>query len=183
MKVSIIYGWSEGKWHSKQLRKRLEASNFTVVNDHKSADIIIAHSGGCFLVPKATSAKYILLIGLPLWENKFIFKSLFEKIKLETKDWWWYKKTFYHVVYLLAKISHWLRMHRSWRRKTLPENSASSIFLLRNNDDAFVNAEESQALAKEKGWQYIDVYGQHDDIWVNPKQYTDLLESILTARL
>lgn len=178
-----MYGWSEGKWHSRKLRKVLAAEGFDFARNPKDADIIIAHSGGCYLLPEKNSAKYILLIGLPYWSEKHIFKSFHEKLRLEPFDIWWYKKSFYNVVYLLAKIPHWIQMHGAWKKQQLPDHAHASVFLVRNKEDPFAHPEESTKLAKEKGWRYLTIDGQHDDLWINPKPIVEMIEMIQTARL
>jgi hypothetical protein len=74
MKVFIAYGWPEGQWHGKQLRNDLIDCNYQITYSPEEADIIIAHSAGCYLLPNSLRAKLILLIGLPNWPNKPLIK-------------------------------------------------------------------------------------------------------------
>ena len=65
-KVGIVYGWAEGPWEAKQFIQQVKISGYEVTQDLVSADILIAHSLGCFLIPANSRAKLILLIGMPM---------------------------------------------------------------------------------------------------------------------
>jgi hypothetical protein len=61
--VCILYGTAEGPTHSRTLRQLLEHKGFRITEDPRTADIILAHSGGYFLIPADTRDKIILLVG------------------------------------------------------------------------------------------------------------------------
>jgi len=67
MNVCILYGIFEGSWHGKRLRLALSNQGFGISDNSSEADIIIAHSGGCLLIPTDAKARLILLVGLPYW--------------------------------------------------------------------------------------------------------------------
>lgn len=63
--VALIHGFAGGKWHTKTFVKELEKAGLKVVGDTSGADVIIAHSTGCYIIPREPKAKLIFLIGIP----------------------------------------------------------------------------------------------------------------------
>src|SRR5690349_1106305 len=125
-KVAIIYGWSEGPWHGKKLRQEISNAGFEIIKQPEKADIIIAHSGGCFMLPQQSRAHLVLLVGLPYWPGKHPVRSLRQKIKDETKNGWWLKKTYFNAYYFLTRPRRWFMMWRAWRALALPDNIQAS---------------------------------------------------------
>lgn len=157
----------------------LETAGFSTAQDPTESDVIIAHSGGCFMLPDDLLAKLILLIDIPNWPEKHPIIGTRDKIKLETKNWWWATKTFYNSAYLLTKPMKWHAMNKNWKVGKLPSDEKSSIILLRNDQDTYMHHHESSKLSQQKGWKYLQIPGQHDDIWENPKPYVDLIKKSL----
>jgi hypothetical protein len=54
---SIYYGFSKSKLNAKGLREVLKKTGYDESDTLDTADIIIAHSGGCYLIPKKRCAK------------------------------------------------------------------------------------------------------------------------------
>ena len=181
MKVGIIYGWSEGKWHGKLLRKELHLQGFTLTSDLTEADALIAHSGGSYLLPDNGRAGVVMLIGIPWHSTEHPLKGLMKKVKYEIKDVWWYKKTFYNTLYFLSRPLRWLKMYKAWKAKRLPKTTESIVIAVRNNDDHFMHPIESGVLASERGWKLKNLEGHHDDLWINPKPYVRLLKEATTG--
>src|SRR5688572_18120710 len=99
MKVAIIYGWAEGHWHGHRLRKELKAAGLEYSHDPANADVIIAHSGGCYMLPDNSQANLVMLVGFPYYAGPHPIKFLPKKIKDEFKDLWWLRKTVYNILY------------------------------------------------------------------------------------
>ena len=172
MTVSIIYGWPEGNWHGKAMRQYLRQNGYEVTANPQTADVIIAHSAGCFLLPQNSQAKLVLLIGMPLQTGQNLAKSTLQKIELEPKDWWWLKKSCFNTFYLFTKPVRWIKMNRAWN-KPLPKYKNAKYLLICNLMDAYMDPDESQNFAKFQGWSFKTFEGQHDDLWQNPKKYVD----------
>lgn len=174
-KVKIIYGWAEGPWHGKRLRAELKKSGYTVTRSIKHADILIAHSGGCFLLPESGNANLILLIGLPYWPKKSPLRSMREKVKDELRDLYWYKKTVCNGYYFLSRPKKLLKVSYKWKKQLFPNHETAEIIAIRNQKDSFAHPTDTNALAQERGWKLQLFDGGHDDIWKNPKPYVRLL--------
>lgn len=174
MNVYIIYGWPEGSWHGRKLRLALKNAGYHITSSPKNADIIIAHSGGCFLIPNDVQAKVVLMIDLPYWPNKSLLSSTMEKIRIETKNLWWYQKMLFDIYYLFTRPVYWMKMSQNWKNPSFPKNT--KIILVRNDEDTYLSPTESQKLASENGWEIKVTSGQHDDLWENPSRYIELIQ-------
>ena len=177
MKVAIIYGWAEGHLHGKRLRAALHRSGFEIANTPQEADIIISHSGGCYLVPPESKARLILLIGLPLWTGKDAVTSTKEKLKTEPKGLWWLQKSLFNVYYLITRPSGTFIMKKAVEDQTLPKLAQANLLLVRNEKDPYMHPAETQTLANEKGWSYVSMNSHHDDLWVRPEPYVELIKA------
>ncbi|HEX5394824.1 MAG TPA: hypothetical protein VFW52_00485 [Candidatus Saccharimonadales bacterium] len=173
MKVHIEYGWPEGRWHGKLLTKALSDSGYEVAASANSADAIIAHSAGCYMMPPDNKAKAVLLIGLPNWPDRPVYKCTLQKIKLETKNKYWFTKTLFHIFYALS-LPTTFRTWRAFQRKQINVGKAE-VILIRNELDTYMEDRVSQSLANYRQWDYIKIPGQHDDIWENPQPYLEVL--------
>lgn len=185
MKIGISYGFAEGHMQGKQLIKLLRQNGLSVTRKLTEADAIIAHSGGCYLLPEVGKAKVVMLIGFPYWTDKHPKQGLKEKLALEIKDRYWLKKTFFNSIYFVAWPRRWYRMWHAFQGANLPKaTSFSSVISIRNENDPFMHPVESEVLAQERGWKVHKLAGGHDDLWHNPEQYVDiLLESLQNAGL
>lgn len=176
MKVGISYGFAEGPAQAKKLIRLLKENGFNTTKRLERADIIIAHSGGCYLLPEKGKAEVVMLVGFPFWTDKNPRKGLAEKLAQEIKDLSWLRKTFFNTIYFFAWPQRWYHMYKAWQKVTLPQTSNyGSIISVRNEHDPFMHPIESEALATERGWKLHKLSGGHDDLWTNPQPYVDIL--------
>lgn len=180
MKVCIIYGWSEGPWQGKLLRTALHKSGFSITRRAQEADIIIAHSGGCYMLPDNSRAQLVLLVGLPYWRGKHPVRSLQEKLRSELRDMWWYKKTIFNTYYFFTRPRRWVRMWQNWSKQVLPQLDNVAVTLVRNEQDYFMHPTDSKSLADKHNWKMKTLQGLHDDIWNNPQPYVELIKDSLS---
>ncbi|HVX48211.1 MAG TPA: hypothetical protein VHA05_02530 [Candidatus Saccharimonadales bacterium] len=180
----IIYGWSEGRWHSKKMRRLLEMHGFEITKNADEADILIAHSMGCYLVPPDSKSKAILLIGLPYWPGRpvplSVLLNTFSNIRSSWRDGsgWWLNKLVHNIWYILA--SPMATYHAMTRRKLsrLPRASAKrQVVLLRNAGDMFCHPDIARMLPSDLGYEYVNLeQALHEDCWLNPAPYIELAE-------
>lgn len=175
MKVGISYGFAEGRGNARRMIKLLKQNGFSITRRLAEADIIIAHSGGCFLLPAHGRANIVLLVDIPYWPDKHISKGLKEKLALEIKNQFWLKKSSLNALYFIAWPMRWYRMWRAWNNMNIPSGEYASIVAVRNESDTFMHPVEGEVLAKKHGWETKIISGQHDDLWENPEHYVAIL--------
>jgi hypothetical protein len=181
-KVAILYGWSEGKWHSKQLVKELEDRGFKLVKNVEKADIIIAHSLGTLLIPEKITAKFIMLVGIPYWPGQPIIKSFKENLKYEASRKyglsWWLRRSGWATYYVLKKLGgHYRTLRRRAKNDLgLPAPSKDRrIILIRNQLDTFMHPDIQELLPVTKNYTLIKLPGGHEDWMLRPKKYIEIL--------
>lgn len=185
--VAILHGWSGGNWHTKKFRQELKNANFKIVKDAVSADIIVAHSTGCYIIPKGIKAELLLLIGLPWWPGRSIYRRLWQKQVHETSHHiahhgWGYtlRKYGWAVIYVLLNpfyVFIAIRNHKFL--DFLDELKNKKIILVRNEEDYFSSPDIGQAISHNRNIKYIKLPGVHDDYYGNPQPYIDLIRKEL----
>ncbi len=178
MKVYIAYGWPEGKRHSVLLKRALVKADYELTNRQENADIVIAHSAGCYRLSSEPKNKLVLLVGLPNWPHKPLHKATWQKVRLEIKNRYWYRKTLLNVFYALH-IRTTFKAWRALKSKLIPLAEDKRVVLIHNKQDAYMHDNTGRAMAARRGWEYVDLDGQHDDLWQNPKPYIEIVNSIV----
>lgn len=155
-----------------------DKAGFTVIDDPYKAEFVIAHSGGCLLVPDDLPASKVILIGPVYWPGRSIFRSTVEKnvndfIKHrqnhQTRRWAkkvrWNLYYFWNIPRNVAMLRA-LKNSRSW--------NARNITVVRNAEDRFCTP-NLKSLPFTHGAYFVKLPGQHDDLWSYPERYTNLL--------
>lgn len=180
--VALIYGWGEGAWESQEFRGLLYKKGLQTTNKVSEADIVLAHSSGCYLVPRDTARKTIFLIGLPYWPSRSLFQSGVRKLSAEIKFHrqnqsigWWLNKILHNCWYILSRPSATYYVLTKHLEKNLPGGSLNDVILVRPKDDTFCHPEVLKLLRKTKSYKFLEIPGAHDDCWINSKPYIDLL--------
>jgi hypothetical protein len=184
--VCILYGWSEGSWHGRKLRHNLKTLNFLITKKATEADIIISHSGGAFLIPANHRASLILMIGLPNWPRHPVLRlplKIAQDIRYLKSKRHFFIKTFFNLAYIIFKVLYNTKIWLGWRKPSLPtSHAACKVVALRNEHDAFMHAKTSLKQAEDNGWVGLTLLGaSHDDVWLNPQPYTQILEKFIES--
>jgi hypothetical protein len=182
--VAIVYGWAEGDWQSRKFENELAKKGFRLVSNIKEADIIFAHSSGCYLVPKNNKAQSVFLVGLPYWPGRSLAASVVYKLTSEIKYHrkneglvWWLGKIAHNTWYILSRprSSFYLLTHHKQSR--LPVASKKSkVVLVRPSDDPMCHPKIMKMLSLAKTYKFIEIPGAHDDCWIKPKEYIALIQ-------
>jgi len=178
--VCIIYGFCEGPNMAGRMLRALTEAGYTIVDDPYQADIVIAHSGGCFLVPGDLPTKQVIMIGLTYWPGKSILKALIQKNwndvqyhRRDRKGLAWLQKVRWNVVYFwnMRRNFAMLRERKRgdfWRVKHLT--------LIRNDEDSFCTPDIASLPFAHKP-AFVAVPDQHDDCWLHPHRYLAVIQS------
>lgn len=177
--VCFIYGFCEGPRMSKGMLRALKRAGHTVTTDLYKADVVIAHSAGCFLVPKDLRAKQIIMIGLTHWPGKSLVWALVQKNwndfhchRRDRKGMAWVKKFAWNTIYfwnMRRNLAMWQARTRGdyWQVKRLT--------LIRNQEDTFCTPDLASLPFTHKP-RFVELPDQHDDCWLHPTRYVAVIQ-------
>jgi hypothetical protein len=181
--VCIIYGLNEGPAMGRELCKSLREAGFTISDNPATADVIFAHSGGCYLIPQQNQAKLIVLAGLPYWPGRPWVIATTLKVWQEARAYnqlgqsgSWALKWLFHIRYAF-NLRAAIRMALN-RTLDKPWNSTQPQIIVRNRHDAYCGPDLSEVPFKGPR-TFISLPGEHDDCWENPERYVNLLQSVV----
>lgn len=180
--IAIIHGWAEGNRLSKRLADTLRRRGFTISDNPAAADIVFAHSLGCYLVPSDTKAKVVLLVGVPSGPASLLPVALIRKLAREIAHHrkhkelgWWGKKLAYGAWCAVTKPSNMYYLFARRNLQNLPVGEGRRVVAVRPLHDPFV-ADNISDIVRQKGYGYREVNGQHDDCWLDPEVYASVIE-------
>jgi hypothetical protein len=186
----MIYGFAEGPWQGKRFCAELVKQGFRMVDDPREADLVIAHSGGCFLLPRPKAGQLTVLMNPPYWPGKPLIISSLQSL------WWnaesfakrgafsfWLKKVFWNTWYIFrypAK-SRWIVRHA--RRDSLRlAISQRRTAIVRSNNDVWLTPDAVRTIGEHADFTYRELPGIHDDCWLHPLPYIEVIKSIYDTR-
>ncbi|MDB5185834.1 MAG: hypothetical protein JWL85_357 [Candidatus Saccharibacteria bacterium] len=181
-KVYLLHGWGEGPYQSRLFREQLIARGYTPTDAIEQADIIITHSGGCCFVPRNTEAK-IIYINPVYWPGKSIVSRMIQKLWRDLRYYAkrrlmgaWCIKTFWNTIYVLGNpVRSYAIMTQSMRfsindMRTIPAQK----IIIRNMNDPWCTPHIIREF--KDNTVYIELPGEHDDLWLNPIPYIKYIE-------
>lgn len=183
--VAILYGFGEGERHSRNLRNALETAHFDIATNPENADIIIAHSGGMYSLPKETVGKTIFIIapscGQPdntwlqtqsakVWQDMKYFLATGSLMQ-------WLQKSAWNAFYLCKQIPTLPKLWRAHHEHLagLPITNAPTI-VVTFKDDPWSGCFTAKESVKHPTYIFIQMNAIHDDIWLHPKPYVELIQ-------
>lgn len=178
-KVYILYGLCEGPMVSRAFREALQKRGGVVVCDLSDADVIVTHSGGCFLLPNKVRAKRIVHIGLPYWPGRPIVVGMIRKIiadailhRRSRATGFWLHKTLWNLVYFWKMPSN-VRMLRGLYKGALWKHGAITT-VVRPSEETLTTPDFS-SMPFIGAATFVTVTGQHDQCWWKPRPYIDII--------
>jgi hypothetical protein len=175
-RVAIAYGFSEGRLTASHLRAALLQAGYEL-SSMAQADIIISHSGGFLVLPRKTTAQTLVLIGACTWDKPVIL-SLAQKLVYEFK----HRKQHGGTLRWLARLGRNcmyacnipFSVRMIWRYQLRKKPSGyQRLIAVRNQHDPY-------SAASILLWPEISAFisvpgGGHDDVWLNPEPYVEIL--------
>jgi len=188
--VAVLYGACEGRRNSKRFRTALAQAGFTLATDAKSADILIAHSGGIFYLPKEHQAKLTLLIGPVLPLKKPLAKIAFRKLAVDVTRSYRQRQLgrlfgnyLLNAGYLVAqphRIAYmWKQAKKQGGRLPIMQSDKASIIMFR--DDPWSKGITGYELHLQHHYTFMHFDRLHDDIWINPKDYVAVIQYLYAS--
>lgn len=176
-KIYLSLGLAEGGLVSRKFKKAAHARGFTFTKQKTEADYAIGHSAGCYNLNDTGTAKIVILIGPPTLSvnSKTVIKQINQKLLYEYRELGllvFCKKNLPNLLYIL-NIPRNIRLRKIVLKRQLPTRP---VFFIRNQRDPFNTTRLEHH--NESQHTYISLPGGHDDIWIRPNPYLDILESI-----
>jgi hypothetical protein len=180
--ICILYGINEGPGIGRAFERACNERGFEIIRNPAEADIIFAHSGGCFLVPPQNNAKLVIQVGIAYWPGKIWLLATLKKIQLELRTYGrekrlkaWIRKLGYHARYA-CNLGSALQMARNLSPDK-PWNNAQPQVIVRNREDVYCSP--NVHLLHYRGPRtFISLPGEHDDCWEHPERYLSLIQSL-----
>lgn len=180
----MLYGFGEGPWHGKQFKKRLAGTDFEIVTDPNEADTVIAHSAGCFYTPQLREAQTIMLIGPTYWPGRNPNVQWLQKIWIDFRlnifchPLFLLRKTGWNIIYLVRDISRARQIIKLAKRFSITEViTHHKSIIVRNKHDTWLKPDLDELKKYNASLRIHHVAGEHDDCWLHPDIYVNLLQS------
>lgn len=184
--VAFLYGALEGPAHSKQFRRVLKRAGYAIGDKAAAADVVIAHSGGCMLVPLDKPEQLTLFINPTYWPGNVPRKQAVRKIGRDFRHYLTrraFQRLRYHLWsgwYFLTDWGHSRRLLAAAKQSDFPNDiaiPAGQVIVARNEHDPWFT-DDLRALQKaHPNIRIVHLPGDHDDCWFNPEPYVNLLQS------
>lgn len=182
---AVSYGFLGGPAHSRKLRQLLSAKGYDCTADLEHADIILAHSAGCFLIPKQAKPKLVVYVGMPLAQAQLpaafvkanhssIVSALHDKAIIKVM-----KITLLSWYYGLRQPKRNWNIIRTIKTAvpTLPPGAA--ITFITNRYDPWPSGDTLHQYVESKEgrqWVFMSLPGSHDDVWEQPEKYAAIID-------
>lgn len=188
--VGIAYGFNEGPALSTRLYAALAARGFSITTDLSAADILIAHSGGLFLLPKDTAGKTIFIMNpscAPLRKFPVTFvQKMWTECRQNVKDGHtgeWRRKAARNVWCALTRPVHnWQVATRNLKHAAhLPDITAKKVLVVTARHDPWAARLPLAETARLPRYTFLSHAGTHDSLWLTPGHYADIVQSVYGA--
>lgn len=182
-RVAVLYGIVSGQRIGKYLYTALEQAGYSLVSDPKDADIIIAHSAGCFWLPAHTPA---ILIDPPYWpgrpaahrvRNRLASYMHLRRNNYTLKQWLW--RTLwgsYYAVFDFRRNNRIISYADHFDLKTVIKDRP--VVIIRNGNDDWLSPAVHELAASNTNLSIVDIPGDHDDCWIHPEPYVAALKQL-----
>lgn len=186
-KIYIGYGFCEGTHIGQAFLDALQKAGFVGTDEPQAADIFVGHSGGCFLVPKETHAKLVIMVGIPFRSGYSTFNTLLKKNTREFREYHrtglgkqWRTKLSWNIVYFWNMANNW-QMLRAMRKGLQPA-TGRRVICIRNRDDDCCTELISQQKGLER-YAFLSLPGSHDDLWIHSDTYAAIIKAYYGAEV
>lgn len=179
---AISYGFVEGSFHALKLDRLLKKAGFVPAKNMHDADIIIAHSAGCWLIPNNAKPKLVIYVGMPLpltsaqktwlksnWLSMRLFISkghVFQMLRIGLLN------TYYALLQPRRSLDI---IHGSKSAQPVIFPDSSTVFIA-NRHDPWPRSKQLDNYVESNGWSFLSLPGSHNNIWQHPIYYVDIIK-------
>jgi hypothetical protein len=186
LKVHVVPGWAEGNWHFKQLARGF-GSNFTLEHDSREADIIIAHSSGCYSLPELSQARLVVILDPPYWPGRSIARRALKHVVFDAVRQirrygiiFWLRLRAWNIFYLIIEPWRHVKIWRSLRQTFKLSSTADISIVVRDKKDAYCGP-AIDVLASNYDVPVVEAETFHEDCWRFPDKYIEIMEQTLRS--
>jgi pimeloyl-ACP methyl ester carboxylesterase len=177
LSFAISYGLAGGPAHSRELRHQLRRAGLRQADRLDRADIIIAHSGGCWLIPPTAQPLLIVYIGMTLAQERpgrtfLANKALMAKHSSRARRLSTAAKNAYYGLRQPRRNINMVRQAKTARPVIFP--GCPAVFIA-NRHDPWTKDDQTQNYLDNYDWAFINLPGAHDDIWEHPERYAAII--------
>lgn len=177
MTIGICYGFVEGKTRARRFARLCKKSGFELA-ELENADLIVAHSAGCWLLPADIHPKLVIYVGMPLNRSRSQenwLKSTIDSINIEgLKN--NITARLSNIYYLLRNPIRNLKIIAHPRIGYAVEYADTPTIFIANQHDSWPIAEDFPVFIANHPWTFIGLPGTHDDIWQHPDRYVAIIK-------
>ncbi len=184
LRCYISHGFMGGPIHSRGLKAQMERCGYQTVWQAEAADIIVAHSAACWLLPGELKPRLLVLVGAALPQtdlhqtyvtaNRNIWRSARAQHRLGRRMRW----SLASFMYGLAHPVHNYRIVKltSQPAAELPSFANSQVVFIANQLDPWPHSRALQKVLTRKAWAFISLPGSHENIWEEPEKYSEIVD-------
>jgi hypothetical protein len=182
LSFAYSYGFTEGKVHSRKLTKQLIKAGYRLETNYADADLIIAHSAGCWYKLDGLKPKLMVFVGMPLpnknagavWleSNKISAKALLKHGRLLK----FLKSIVYNVMYLLRHPRRNFDIVRKAQHAMPPRFKDTLTVFVINKHDPWPQSQRLNGLLAAEPWSFIGLDGTHNNLWHEPEKYIKIID-------
>lgn len=179
MKVALIYGYAEGPRIAKNFISEIHrlGHKHVAIQD---ADVIIAHSGGTYMVPDTNQARLVILVDVPYYDShKSFMNKLYRRVVEEGWSWKSVSKFGWNNWYVISSPQRCFQMYRAVIDGVFHGLKGKKVVFVRNAQDLFGEIAQDKRETKKINALTVELPGTHDDIWQRPEAYIKLSEKYL----
>jgi hypothetical protein len=179
---AISYGFLGGSLSGRLFCSKMTKAGFEQADPSK-ADIVIAHSAGCWDLKSTKNVKLLMLVGMPLIKpvasNSFrVNMARFRTILTSKYIFRGLQVALFNLYYVLRQPGRNLAIiHKAKQLQAehkVPE--AWQVIYVTNKSDPWTQSNEKlQGYMNTCKWSFISLTGSHDNIWEQPDKYVAII--------
>lgn len=171
----ISYGLFSGPSHAKHFTQKMEQAGYKPAPP-EAADIVIAHSAGCWQVQPDFKAKLVIYVGLPLalenpkrtWVKAN--KPLLKKLTIGPNRRRTARFARHYIRYGLSQPKRNARIIRNAKQSVAQPPSHAKVVCIANQHDAWMESPtQLDHYAASRDWDFIGLPGSHNTVWHRPE--------------
>lgn len=180
LSYKISYGLFSGPAHAKRLHRSLQAAGYRLADDNSPADILIAHSAGCWNAHQIAPTRLTVYVGMPTdlsrpfqtW--RLAHRNLFRQIPTASDRDWFIYIIAHNIIYGLKQPVRNYRIVRQAKRVKLQPPQTKTV-LIANQHDVWTQTPGLQKYLQDFDWTFVSLSGSHNTIWQQPDLTVDII--------